>query len=255
VSLNYTFMADQIAHLVGPRARVLDYGCGEGQLIVAALEKGHEVYGCDTYEPGTSWGDWIDQASRNERIRLIGADGTIPFPDGMFDVVTANQVFEHIDDFERPLAEIYRVLRPGGLFINCFPTLEIWWEGHVKTPFAQRFFGSPDLWRQYLIVMYWLHLGIWRSGKTSAEWASMHSRLPSACFYKSHRQVQAAFARWFEILPSAEADWIRHRLANSRSLSWVPAPRAFDPLLRFVCSRLASRVFVLRRRAMSPKMP
>jgi hypothetical protein len=72
--------------------------------------------------------------------------------------------------------------------------------------------------------------------------------LPSACFYKRRGEIERSFRTWFEILPSVEADWIRHRLANSRSLSWVPTPQILDPILRFLCSRLASCVFVLRRK-------
>src|SRR5215813_13734278 len=159
-------MVDQIGRLVGPQARVLDYGCGEGQLVSAALDRGYDAYGCDPYSG--LWSMWTHAASK-PRILKIESDGRIPFADGTFDVVTANQVFEHIDDFERPLSEIHRVLKSGGLFLNCFPTSEIWWEGHQKTPFAQHFFSSPDAWRRYLMVMYWLRIGRNRQHKTARE--------------------------------------------------------------------------------------
>src|SRR6266699_1871439 len=116
MSLNYSFMIDLVDRMVGPSARILDYGCGEGQFVRLALARGHDAYGCDSYD-GT-WSMWIDAASQN---RITKITDTIPFSEATFDVVIANQVFEHIDDFNRPLSEIHRVLKPGGLFINSFP--------------------------------------------------------------------------------------------------------------------------------------
>ena len=43
-------------------------------------------------------------------IRELGPDGSIPFPDGFFDLVTNNQVMEHVEDLDAVLAEIARVL-------------------------------------------------------------------------------------------------------------------------------------------------
>lgn len=42
-------------------------------------------------------------------------------PDGSYDLVIANHVLEHVDDFRAALKEIGRILRPGGLFICSFP--------------------------------------------------------------------------------------------------------------------------------------
>ena len=203
MSLNYVFLADQIDRFIGPQATVLDYGCGHGQLIAAAIERGHDAYGCDPGDP--MWEKWAKQSEYKERIRPITRDQKIPFGDEKFDIVIANQVFEHIDNFEMPLSEIHRVLKPGGLFINCFPTLEAWWEGHQKTPLAQHFFSSADLWRKYLIVMHRLHLGKNRSGKTAQQWAHESRDLPSMCFYKPLRQVVGAFEKWFEVLQIGRA--------------------------------------------------
>jgi hypothetical protein len=134
------------------------------------------------------------------------------------------------------------------MFINCFPTMETWWEGHLKAPFAHRFFSPFERWQRYLIAMHRIGFGRGRAGKTAQDWAHEVRDLPSACFYKRRGEIERSFRTWFEILPSVEADWIRHRLANSRSLSWVPTPQILDPILRFLCSRLASCVFVLRRK-------
>lgn|SRR5262245_36263183 len=251
MSLNYPFLVDQIDRFVGRNARVLDYGCGTGHLITIAGQRGHDVHGCDNY--GSVWSRWDEHATTNGRIHRIGIDQRIPFPDKQFDVVVANQVFEHLEDIDGPLAEIHRVLKPRGLFINCFPTRETWWEGHIKAPFAHRFFSRPEFWRGYLLVMHRLGIGLGRDGKTAQEWADESRYLPAVCFYRTKKEVERSFSRWFEILPGAEAEWIRHRLAHHQQLRRIKIPPICDGALAFLCSRLASRVFVLR--ALDPAQP
>jgi 2-polyprenyl-3-methyl-5-hydroxy-6-metoxy-1,4-benzoquinol methylase len=104
VSLNYQFFAEQIGRFGGPHAKVLDFGCGRGQIVQAARTAGYDAYGCNRY-PAT-W-EWMSEdLGAKEFIRKIGDDERIPFEDETFDVVTANQVLEHIPKFEKPLAEI-----------------------------------------------------------------------------------------------------------------------------------------------------
>ncbi|HKS63419.1 MAG TPA: hypothetical protein VJT13_17090, partial [Xanthobacteraceae bacterium] len=68
--------------------------------------------------------------------------------------------------------------------------------------------------------------------------------------YRPARQAEALFGRAFEIVERAEGQWIRDRLVHGRlkPLARLAAPRAFDPLLRFLCRRLATMVLVLRKR-------
>ena len=68
--------------------------------------------------------------------------------------------------------------------------------------------------------------------------------------YRPAREAEALFGRAFDIEQRAEADWMRDRVAHSRlkPLGALIAPRAIDPLLRFLCRRLATMVLVLRKR-------
>jgi SAM-dependent methyltransferase len=244
MSLNYPFLIDQIDRLVGRDGRILDFGCGTGEMIAVARERGYDIVGCDKYD--SLWARWRDYASPEAPIHKLDDSGRIPFPDRHFDAVVSNQVFEHIKDLDGPLIEIHRVLKPGGIFINCFPTREIWWEGHIKAPLAHRFFSHPERWRRYLVAMHRLGIGLGRQGKSAQEWAAESSYLPRVCFYRGRKELECSFARWFEILPGAEAEWVRHRLAHHAKLRKIKVPRLFDGILAFLCSRLANRVFVLR---------
>ena len=60
------------------------------------------------------------------------------FPDAHFDVVLSNQVLEHVRDPQAAIADMHRLLKPGGSLIVSFPVSDTWYEGHVGLYFAHR---------------------------------------------------------------------------------------------------------------------
>jgi SAM-dependent methyltransferase len=118
MSLNYDFVADLAGHFTHRDARVLDYGSGDGRIVAILRSQNYEAFGCDRY--GIPRG-WFQGPTLCERfIRTTDNSGHIPFDDGFFDAVTANMVFEHIDDFGPVLREIHRVLMPGDCYQRSF---------------------------------------------------------------------------------------------------------------------------------------
>lgn len=93
---------------VGAATYVLDVGTGTGTAALAAQKRGARVRAVDA-EPGM-----VDLA----RGRGIPADVAVlpelPFPDGEFDAVVGNFVLNHVGSPRTALAELRRVLRPGG---------------------------------------------------------------------------------------------------------------------------------------------
>jgi SAM-dependent methyltransferase len=90
---------------------VLDIGCGDGHFGSVLFPGGAEV-GLDR-----GLADLAEARGRGVYRLLVGADsGAMPFPGGHFGAVVSNCVFEHIPDIDRTIAEIARVLRPGGVF-------------------------------------------------------------------------------------------------------------------------------------------
>jgi SAM-dependent methyltransferase len=102
--------------------RVLDLGCGFGRHAFEAYRRGAHVVAVDR-----SAGEVAEVQAMFRAMRAAGeapADRTaravradllaLPFPDGMFDVVMASEVLEHIPADELAMAEIARVVRPGG---------------------------------------------------------------------------------------------------------------------------------------------
>jgi SAM-dependent methyltransferase len=93
--------------------RILDVGCGDGQIsrLVARLGSGR-VIGIDP-----TWNQVVVAAQRAGGPSFARAGAAeLPFADGTFDAVVACLVFEHIRDVDSAIAEVARVLRPGGRF-------------------------------------------------------------------------------------------------------------------------------------------
>lgn len=128
--------------------RLLDIGCGEGQVARLAKRIGTElVVGIDP-----TWNQIQIASSRSGGIHVAraGADG-LPFGDETFDVVVACLVFEHIREVDRAITEVARVLRRGGrfcLFLN-HPLLQTpgsgWIDDRVLEPPEQYWRIGPYL--------------------------------------------------------------------------------------------------------------
>lgn len=96
--------------------RILDAGCGSGALFAALRDRGASVTGIDKSAGMLKMarrrlGDEAD-------LRVAELGRPLPFPDGTFDDVTASLVLHYLEDWGPALAELRRVLRPGGRLIG-----------------------------------------------------------------------------------------------------------------------------------------
>jgi len=95
--------------------RLLDIGCGAGNLLQAARKNGWDAQGLDV------------SSGAAKHVRGLGFDvfeGELQdaaFPSQHFDVVTAAELLEHLFDPQPLLQEVARILRPGGLFWTTTP--------------------------------------------------------------------------------------------------------------------------------------
>ena len=93
--------------------RVLDVGTGDGQLARLATQMGAECVGVDP-----TMAQVVVAHQRAGGPGYLRAEAALlPFPDASFDVVLACLVFEHISAVDEAIAEVGRVLEPGGRFI------------------------------------------------------------------------------------------------------------------------------------------
>jgi SAM-dependent methyltransferase len=194
---------------------ICDIGCGEGGLIaylaatLPLLWPGNDFrfFGLETTDagvqvsgfyattianlqrahPGTAWGD---------RVHTIASGDPWPFGDGSIDILTSNQVLEHVFGHDQFMAESRRVLSDGGIGIHLFPLRHVLWEDHVKLPLAHKI-RQHDLLRRYLKGMSYLGLGIFKShnrayGHSRDYYAEEHADfLVGMTNYRSGREMLA----------------------------------------------------------------
>lgn len=98
-----------------PGARVLDVGCGVGQVIRRLTVAGFEAHGVDVSEPN------IAKAKRDSSFCQVYDGKKLPYADSFFDAAGALNVLEHVEEPEAFVVELVRVVRPGGRVVVSSP--------------------------------------------------------------------------------------------------------------------------------------
>jgi SAM-dependent methyltransferase len=117
--INGYYTRPAILDLAGDVAgrRILDAGCGSGPIAAALRDRGASVTGFD------SSAGMLELARRrlgpDADLHAADLGSPLPFPDGAFDDVIAALVLHYLEDWTGPLAELRRVLKPGGRLITA----------------------------------------------------------------------------------------------------------------------------------------
>jgi len=116
VIAEYDGRLDALERMLPERGRLLDFGCGSGVFFERAQLRGWDAH-------GTELGVWARQAADMRQLKNlhIGTLTELSFPTESFDVVHAAQVFEHLARPKIELAEIRRIMRPGGVLYIDVP--------------------------------------------------------------------------------------------------------------------------------------
>jgi len=107
---------------IGPQARILDCGVGSGSLSIALdglIEGPVDFHAIDTSVKMLGQAKSVMQhAGLNPHLQQANVM-SLPYEDHSFDVVMAAHVLEHLADPQRAIAEMIRVLKPGGMVFVC----------------------------------------------------------------------------------------------------------------------------------------
>ncbi|HOW35042.1 MAG TPA: class I SAM-dependent methyltransferase [Candidatus Omnitrophota bacterium] len=134
--------------------KILNIGVGTGDDL-ALMQTYGKVFAIDSEAKA------VESLSPNACYeKKVSSACAIDYPDGYFDIVTAFDVLEYIEDHALAVREIRRVLKPGGIFLFTVPALPWLYSAH------DRFYGhvrrySKGLVKNILSVMQCRRLGYW----------------------------------------------------------------------------------------------
>ena len=208
-----------------PGDRVLDMGCGAGRHAFEAFRRGADVVAFD--RDGDELAGVLDLfgAMREAGEVPAGADADIkqgdalslPFADGEFDRVVAAEVLEHIPDDATAIAELVRVLRPGGTIAVSVPR---WLPERVCWALSDQYHANEGG-----------HIRIYTRGELAGR------LLAAGLVLEGHDHVHALHAPYWWVKCAVGVDRDRHPLVRGyhRLLVW-------DIMRKPLVTRLAERV-------------
>lgn len=134
--LHVRVMLETFGDLTGKR--VLDAGCGKGRFGRALLGEfpGARIHGLDI---ALAMLRFVVQPL----MPCAGSLTSLPYADGSFDCLYATESLEHAVDIESAVAELCRVVKPGGRIVIIDKNKDHW--GRLETPEWERWFGQREL--------------------------------------------------------------------------------------------------------------
>lgn len=216
MKFNHRYFLDYVARELPAGGKALDYGCGRADMVAAGVERGLAIYGADVfYKDGSSREEVERKGLLGSTVREI-RNGAMDFPDAYFDLVVSNQVFEHVQNLDAALAEIARVLKPGGTLHTLFPVLETWWEGHFGVPFLHNFKSGGRLRTTYARTWFKLGLGYHHAQRDAGEWADyVCNWVDQYTVYRPKRVVLEMLERRLGTVRFGEDAYLRYRLRHA----------------------------------------
>jgi ubiquinone/menaquinone biosynthesis C-methylase UbiE len=209
--------------------RVLEIGVGQGTDLMQFAKGGAECHGVDIAD------NHLDLTARNFALRgkdvdLRNADATqLPFPNSYFDCVYSFGVMHHIPEIERVIAEVHRVLKPGGTVMIAL--YHKWSAYHLVKWLLLKGLLKGDLFRLgYAGLLATIETGA--DGKTIKPYVKLYDK-PRVRELMSRFSLQDVSVHQFfaeHLLPtSAVGQWRNWDLPLSSLFGWYVACRARKP--------------------------
>lgn len=220
-------------------ARILDFGCGEGENVRAMRADGYDAWGCDIGLRDTPRSREMIEAGLLQQIRM--EPYRVPFDDAHFDIVFSVEVLEHVFNYPEFISENRRVQKPDGVALHIFPGPWTPLEMHTYVPLG-------TVHRSYPWLLLWATLGIrnqYQKGKGAREVARINYRwLPANTNYVRTPEVLRLFAEKFSDLQFREDLFLE--LSESTRARFVNQVVTALPMLLPVYRNFWNRVLLAR---------
>jgi SAM-dependent methyltransferase len=221
---------------------VLDLGCRGDRSVRDLLDDGYDAFGCDFAFPDDPE---VRKLVAGKRLRHIEQQPyRLPFGRDRFDFVFSNQVFEHVQNYPETIAEIARILKPGGASLHVFPSRYALIEPHIKVPFAATVQSRPWL-------SAWARLGVrakLQVGLSAAAVAKQNREyLEARTNYLSRSELRKQFGARFSTVTFCLRSYFKHYPA--RKVKRLYLLMQLIPFSFRVVETLSERVVFLERPA------
>lgn len=202
MEINQKFFIDYITeNFDNPKEiKVLDFGCGDGQIVKKMRGKGFQFYGVENYYDGDK--EYLKYyKAENEFIkRYTPPQEKIPFPDNYFDFIYSNQVFEHVVELDFVLKELYRILKKNGVMVHNFPLKEYFMEGHFRIPIIH-WFQNFNFREKLTLTLIRFGFGIHKGNYTMQEYCNhVWDFIENRTKYRTQKEIMNNFTKYFLIV-------------------------------------------------------
>lgn len=248
--VNYEFILKKSQQLAAG-GKILDYGCGAGDVVKEGLARGLNIVGVEAFYGGSSVKEIAGSYGLLDKsVFALSDDFAIPFLNESFDLVVANQVMEHVENLTLTLREIKRVLKPNATLLTLFPDAAVLREGHCGIPFAHMFNKKSCLRYPYMRLMRGIGLGYHKNNKSPNCWSlDFIDWLDKYTFYRSLSEIKAAFRSQGFGFERVEHEYIEYRFQHIG----ITIPRliarnfVWQSTARLICRLLGGLVIVAHK--------
>jgi SAM-dependent methyltransferase len=245
--VNYEYFLSYIKRIPEWRSlRVLDYGCGNGDLIRYLRNRGINCYGTDLPHVVAAYDELRTDLRQGGIVKPLLPSGRVPFL-MKFDLVISNQVIEHVNDLETVLENMLRVLKPNGIMHHHFPCKETIRESHIGIPFAH-WFPKGKTRFLYTFLLRCLGLGYHKAGHENFGSWTMYKLnwIDNNCAYRDFQEIFELITKKYNCrVISKEMDYIDFRCKPKPLLNNLLKIDSFKSLYEYLFRRLGFRVIDL----------
>jgi SAM-dependent methyltransferase len=230
-------------------SRILDFGCGTGRIVQIYRARGLGAEGFDLadYSEGLRNSDQPEfrfarpKGAGNE----VATDSSyrVPWDDATFDLVVSEQVFEHVAELDRTVAELARVTKPGGWGLHLIPARYAPIEGHLFIPFAS-ILPTESYLRIWTAAGWGRQIGPKANGDWRARATAYASYMATSVFYRTEEELAQCFGRHFARVEFADQLFFEN---------WPGGLSKLAPLVRRIAwfgrlhSKLRQYILLVRR--------